>query len=101
MKKKLKKQDIERWEEAALFHENDKNFSKIIDKSEVVSAIEARKMLGPGTKKLVSMRIPEEDLLALRYLAKKYNRSYQQIAIVAIEKYLDEHYESLTKSKSK
>lgn len=52
---------------------------------------EKRKLLGPGRTKLISVRVPEDDLKALRDIAEENDRKYQQLIIQAIERFLEEY----------
>lgn len=86
MKKKLNasKSDEARWGLLAQLYEDNKNFDNVIENSQILNQIEIRKILGQGKKKLISIRMPEEDLKALKALSKKFDKSYQQLAISAI-----------------
>lgn len=81
------------WKEAARFYESDDSL-KVLEQGEPLAAVERRKLLGPGKKKLISVRLPEDDLEALKIIAKKHDRSYQQLFIQAIEHFLDDYQRS-------
>lgn len=99
--KKLKtiKNDEDRWNMLALLYEDEQSMGNIIDNSNILNQIETRKILGHGKKSLVSIRIPLEDLIALKAIGKKFDKIYQQLAIKAIEKFLDEYYLYFMKEK--
>ena len=81
------------WEESAHFYESDASL-EVLKKGNPLSAVEKRKLLGPGKKKLISVRLPEDDLEALRNIAKRHERSYQQLFVYAVEHFLDEYHRS-------
>ena len=89
--KKLSKKDQEQlWEETAeAFEGEDASFLMV--SSRALSTIEKRKLLGPGKTKLISIRVPEEDIEALRNIAEENDRKYQQLIIQAIERFLEEY----------
>ena len=92
---KRKDQDsIERhWESAAHFYESNASL-EVLKKGTPLSAVEKRKLLGPGKKKLISVRLPEDDLEALRMIAKRHERPYQQLFVLAVEHFLNTYHES-------
>ena len=87
--KKSKTNPEKRWEKAALLFEDPIESLKIMKKSKVLSAIEQRKLLGPSKTKPISIRLPEEDLEAIKEVAENNERPYQQIIVTAVEQYLD------------
>lgn len=78
------------WEKAAGFYEGNASLP-VLKSSKALSAIQKRQLLGPGKTKLVSLRVPEEDLEALRAIAEENDRGYQQLMIQAIEQFLDRY----------
>ncbi|HLD73929.1 MAG TPA: hypothetical protein VJB34_03410 [Bdellovibrionota bacterium] len=96
--RKLGKTGQERnWEETADIFEGAKGHA-IMKASRALNAIERRKLLGPGKTKLISVRVPEEDIEALRNIAEKNDRKYQQLIIQAIEKFLEEYLRRFKKA---
>lgn len=92
MKPKLKKPSagqIKSWEETAALFENEKESLKIMKASRVLSAIEKRRLFGPGKTKQISVRLPEEDLEAVKEIAQANSRPYQQLVVIAVQHYLD------------
>jgi len=79
------------WAKVAAFYESDASLPAL-RASEVVGPVERRELLGRGKTKLVSIRIPEEDLEALRRIAEANDRGYQSLVIQAIERYLNEYW---------
>jgi len=92
MKEKVKKADktLEaHWEKAAALYENPKTAMKMLEQSRSLTPAERRKFLGKAKTKAVSIRIPEDDLVALKEIAQQNDRKYQQLIILAIEQYID------------
>lgn len=90
-KKTDRKKQEQDWERVAKIFEGKRGLS-VMKASRAVSTIERRKLLGSGKTKLVSVRIPEEDLLALRAIAHEHQRKYQQLLVHAIERFLDDYW---------
>ncbi len=99
MKGKSRKGAEGRWKDIADLFEGDKGIDAM-KKSRVLSSVERRKLLGAGKTKLVSLRVPEEDLTALKGIAEAHSRKYQQLMVVAVEQFLDRYYEASTKKRS-
>jgi len=57
--------------------------------SRVLSASARRRLLGPGKTKQISVRLPEEDLEAVKEIAEANARPYQQLVVVAVQQFLD------------
>lgn len=92
MKEKGKKTDrsIEAyWEKVASVYENPRTTMKMLEQSRSLTATERRKFLGKAKTKAVSIRIPENDILALKEIAYQNDRKYQQLIVLAIEQYID------------
>jgi predicted DNA binding CopG/RHH family protein len=92
MKEKTKKADkaLEaHWEKVASLYENPKTSMKMLERSRSLTSAERRKFLGKAKTKAVSIRIPEDDLVALKEIAQQNDRKYQQLIILAIEQYID------------
>jgi predicted DNA binding CopG/RHH family protein len=77
------------WEKAASLYENPKTSMKMLEQSRSLTPAERRKFLGKAKTKAVSIRIPEDDLVALKEIAQQNDRKYQQLIILAIEQYID------------
>jgi predicted DNA binding CopG/RHH family protein len=94
MKEKQKKEQGKaaerRWEKLAALYEDPKTSVKMLEQSRALSAAEKKKFLGKSKSKAISIRIPEEDLFALKEVAEKYQRKYQQLIVLAIEQYLEQ-----------
>ena len=86
------------WEKAAKFYESDESLS-VLEAGAPVDAIERRKLLGPGRKKLVAVRLPEDDIESLKVIAKRHHRKYQQLVVQAVEQFLDKYQEMATGKK--
>lgn len=92
MKEKTKKADkaLEaHWEKVASLYENPRTSMKMLERSRSLTPAERRKFLGKAKTKAVSIRIPEDDLEALKEIAQQNDRKYQQLIILAIEQYID------------
>ncbi len=87
--KKTQESPEQRWEEASAIFENPKRFEELAKGSRVLSASEQRAMLGPGKTKQTSIRLPEEDLAAVKEIAEASERPYQQLVVVAVQQYID------------
>lgn len=66
-----------------------------------VSPVERRQLLGVGNRKPISIRIPENDLEAIRMIAKINGHKYQQLIVKAVELYIDNYYRQIRASKKK
>lgn len=69
--------------------------------SRVLSAVETRKLLGPGRTKLVSIRVPETDLEAVKEIAEKHGRKYQQLMTLALGQFIERYVESASRKKTR
>ena len=97
-KSKTKNPSVEQiasWERTAAQFEDQAHFPSIAKSSRVLSASEKRKLFGSGKTKAISVRLPEEDLLAVKELAQANDRPYQQLVVVAVQQYLDRVAHSL------
>jgi predicted DNA binding CopG/RHH family protein len=98
MKTKVKKvaaSDKNRWEEAAFHFEDEAAFLKLAKQSKTTTASEQRALVGPSKAKQISIRLPEEDIRAMKELADATDRPYQQLIVIAIEQYIDRVAEKL------
>ena len=92
MKRKSKgpsAKQIKSWEDTAALFENEKESLKIMKASKVLTASERRHLFGAGKTKQISVRLPEEDLEAVKEIAEANSRPYQQLVVVAIQQFLD------------
>jgi len=89
--KDSQKEDEKRWSDTAKKFESDESL-ELLALSEPISPEEHRKILGAGTRKSISIRIPENDIIELKKIAAANNRKYQQLIVKAIEVYIDEYY---------
>ena len=94
--KKSEKNKEKLWEEAAHFYESAESLP-ILAKGKPLSGVERRKLLGPGRRKLVAIRMPEDDIDSLKEIAKRHNRKYQQLVIQAVELFLDQYQAAMKK----
>lgn len=98
MKPKLKEpsaDQIKSWQETAALFEDENESLKMMKASRVLSAIEKRRLFGPGKTKQISVRLPEEDLEAVKEIAEANSRPYQQLVVVAVQQYLDRVVEEI------
>lgn len=86
------------WEKAAEFYESPESLA-VLAAGEPLAGVERRKLLGPGRKRLVAIRMPEDDIESLKEIAKRHKRKYQQLVIQAVEMYLD-RYHATTKRRA-
>jgi len=102
MKKKLekidKKEQERNWEKTAKIFEKEDGLS-VMRESRVLSPVERRELLGAGKTKLISVRIPEEDISALKTIAEENDRKYQQLVVRAIERFLEDYWQMEKKIK--
>jgi len=102
MKKKLekidKKEQEKNWEETAQIFEKKEGLS-VMRESRVLSPAERRELLGASKTKLISVRIPEEDISALKTIAEENDRKYQQLVVHAIERFLEDYWQTGKKIK--
>ncbi|MEK7790569.1 MAG: hypothetical protein AAB309_02970 [Deltaproteobacteria bacterium] len=90
--KKINKEEQEKnWSKAAEIFEGEEGLS-VMKASRALNAIERRKLLGRGRSKLISLRLPEEDIQALREIAEENDRKYQQLIIHAVERFLEDYW---------
>jgi predicted DNA binding CopG/RHH family protein len=87
MKNKSKKV-AKNWEKTANAFESKDQFLKLAAASRVLELHEQRELLGPSKTKQVSIRLPIEDLEAVKRIAEMTDRPYQQLVVVAIEQYI-------------
>ena len=78
------------WAKSAAHFESDASL-KDLELSVAISAAERRRQLGPGRTKPISVRMPEEDLIALKEIARINDRPYQQVLVQAVEKFIDDY----------
>ena len=78
-----------------------KESSETLTLSTPVSPEEHRRLLGLGNRKPISIRIPENDLEAIRKIAKMNGRKYQQLIVKAFELYIDNYYRQIKAAKKK
>jgi hypothetical protein len=100
-KKDLKKRKFElekSWTASARFYESPESLGAL-DSGIPLTGVERRRLLGPGRKKLIAVRMPEDDIESLKEIAKRHNRKYQQLVVHAVEIYLDQYQSSVLKRK--
>lgn len=68
--------------------------------SRVLTAVETRRLLGPGRTKLVSIRVPETDLEAVKEIAERHGRKYQHLMILALGQFIERYVESASRKKA-
>ena len=93
-KKKSKKEleaEATRWIKAGKL----KEATEPLALSTPVTPEERRRLLGTGNRKPISIRIPENDLEAIRKIAKINRRKYQQLIVKAVELYIDNYYRQI------
>ena len=98
-KKTMKELEAEatRLIKAGKFKESQESFALSIP----TSPEERRRILGVGSRKPISIRIPENDLEAIRMIAKINGRKYQQLIVKAVELYIDNYYRQMKAAKMK
>lgn len=104
MKRKSKEpsaDQIKSWEETAAIFEDEKESIKVMKASRVLSSTERRRLFGPGKTKQISVRLPEEDLAAVKEIAQSNSRPYQQLVVVAVQQYLDRVAEQIQEQSKK
>ncbi len=92
MKRKSKEpsaDQIKSWEDTAAVFEDVKESIKIMKSSRVLTSSEKRRLFGPGRTKQISIRLPEEDLEAVKEISQLHSRPYQQLVVIAVQQYLD------------
>lgn len=87
--KKPSAEQVKNWEETAAVFEDKAKALKIMTASRTLSASERRRMFGPGKTKQISVRLPEEDLEAVKEIAEANSRPYQQLVVIAVQQFLD------------
>ncbi len=93
-KKKSKKEleaEATRWIKAGKLKES----TEPLALSTPTTPEERRQLLGVGNRKAISIRIPENDLEAIRKIAKINGRKYQQLIVKAVELYIDNYYRQI------
>lgn len=99
-KKKSKKEleaEATRWIKAGKSLES----PDVLALSTPVSPEERRRLLGAGNRKPISIRIPENDLEAIKKIARINGRKYQQLIVRAVELYVDNYYRRMKTEKMK
>ena len=86
------------WDEAAAIFEAPG--IEALKGSRVLSAVETRKLLGPGPTKLVSIRVPETDLEAVKEIAEKHGRKYQHLMTLALGQFIERYVESASQKRA-
>jgi|GEM_PF-7104470 len=98
--KKEKKGKLEKqWAAAAAFYESPESLA-VLAAGKPLAGVERRKLLGPGRKKLVAIRMPQDDIDSLKEIAKRHNRKYQQLVIQAVELFLDQYQSAAIRKKA-
>lgn len=87
--KRVTKKELEK--EATKLLKNAKRFEEDYF-LEQGSPLEKRQFLGQGKKKLISIRVPEDDLSEIQKIARINGRKYQQLIVQAIELYIDNYH---------
>lgn len=96
MSEKRKKDKQEKiWKEAATTFEAPG--IEALKGSRVLSAVETRRLIGPGRTKLVSIRVPESDLEAVKEIAQKHGRKYQHLMTLALGQFIERYVESASR----
>jgi len=98
-RKKVKNRQEKQWDMAARFYESPESLS-VLAAGKPLAGVERRKLLGPGRKKLVAIRMPEDDIDSLKEIARRHNRKYQQLVIQAVELFLDQYQSSTIRKKA-
>jgi hypothetical protein len=78
-----------------------KESSEPLALSTPVSPEEHRRLLGLGNRKAISIRIPENDLEAIRKIAKINGRKYQQLIVLAVQLYVDNYFRHIKAARKK
>ena len=94
-----KRKRNKKWEEAAATFEAPG--IEALKGSRVLTAVETRQLLGPGRTKLVSIRVPETDLEAVKEIAEKHGRKYQHLMTLALGQFIERYVEFSQKKPSK
>lgn len=98
MSEKRKRNKMEEhWEKAAATFEAPG--IEALKGSRVLTAVETRQLLGPGRTKLVSIRVPETDLEAVKEIAEKHGRKYQHLMTLALGQFIERYVESAFRKK--
>ena len=90
-KKKSKKEleaEATRWIKAGKLTES----PELMALSTPLNPKKHRQLLGAGNRKPISIRIPENDLEAIRRIAKMHGRKYQRLIVQAVQLYIDNYY---------
>jgi len=87
-KTKEQKADEKRWAEAAELFE--RPGTEALKGSVVISDEEHEEMLelAGGKRKLISLRMPEKSLAAIKEIAAKNDRKYQQLIVQAVDMFI-------------
>ncbi len=94
-KRKRDKKIEKYWEETAAMFEAPG--IEALKGSRILSAVETRKLLGPGRTKLVSIRVPEADLEAVKEIADRHGRKYQHLMTIALGQFIERYVDSATR----
>ena len=101
IKKKRSKKELEaeatRWIKAGKLLES----PELLALRTPASPEERRQLLGVGNRIAISIRIPKNDLEAIRKIAKLNERKYQQLIVQAVELYIDNYYRLMKTAKKK
>jgi predicted DNA binding CopG/RHH family protein len=92
---KIKKRDDvkvqeKHWERAAALYEGADTSIEALSASRSLTTAERRRIFGKSKTKAISIRIPEDDLEAIKKIATATDRGYQQLIVQAIESYIDQ-----------
>ena len=99
--KKRSKKELEaeatRWIKAGKLFESPEPLAL----SRPLSPEDHRLLLGAGKRKPISIRIPENDLEAIRKIARINGRKYQQLIVQAVQLYIDNYHRKMKATKKK
>ena len=76
------------WERAASFYEGPQSLGVLGDSTPLTAAA-ARRLIGRGKKKAISVRMPEIDIDALKRIAALTESKYQRLIVSAVERFID------------
>ena len=93
--KKINDEQISSWEQTATAFEDPSISLEMMKASRVLSVSERRRVYGPSKTKQISVRLPEEDLEAIKEIAQTNHRPYQQLVVIAVQQYLDQLVERI------
>lgn len=98
-KKEKRAKAENQWKKAAAFYESPESLA-VLAEGKPLAGVERRKLLGAGRKKLVAIRMPEDDIESLKEIARRHNRRYQHLVIHAVELFLDRYQSAALKKKA-